>query len=289
LSDVENPNLDTDNYSRALSSQPGWSILSGELQITGIEDIEEKCGSKCPIRRATALRLYHHAMSLVLEHELAHAINGHVPVLRTIMAMASIDECSLHNTGNTATLDRRVCYLEHQADNGACASHIIRPVWQQLNKPFAVLSSRDENLKLDIRLRVFAGAILTLFWMMSDVFSARGNVKAAEYWGTHPSSVARALSFVLAPLAQIDVLPEDVQPEIGFFINQATQSVAKDLLELSESWGLFRPFRWTMRQDMYDSVFRPFELTSQEEAGIRELIVQHRYSRLGRKRCTQPV
>ena len=268
------PVADDAHGKETLRSPPGLAIMSGELRIQHLDDIVDRCGPRAAERRLTALKLFHYAMQFVIEHEMAHAVNGHAHYAREHLGLRDIHESIFRVSSHAPQVGREFSYLEGSADKGSYFSVIGGPLLKKMHLPYQVISTGDTHLVEAVRLQILAGALLAVFWMICDVWTDTGlDKKAYETWTDHPSSLARAMGFTLMPLAQATRLP----PEIGYFIEKGTELAAKDLVALSNQWGLFRPFRWLTRKDMYATIFQPYDLTPAEAQVVNQKLEQFRY------------
>jgi hypothetical protein len=254
-------------------SPPGFGLMAGEAEIRHIDDIVRVFGPRCPQRRSVALELFQYAMQFVVEHEMAHAVNGHVHFAQTELGLRSISESTFRASSRTSANDRTYTFLEGSADKGSYFSVICRPILERMHTPYGVMSSGDTGLIGSVTRKILAGAFLGVFWMISDVLSNKGDTKAYESWNDHPSSLARALAFTLMPSAQADSLPVEIQ----YFIQKGTTLACEELIRLSEKEDLFRPFRWLTRENMYSVVFEPNDLPVTEREALVRQLERYRY------------
>ena len=267
LRDVGKAVEEVSGASKGFRSPPGFSIMSGEAKIAHIDEVVSVFGPRSPERRALALTLYQYAMQFVIEHEMAHAVNGHVHFAIKELHLRSIDESTFRARSDRSTNDRTYGFLEGMADKGSYFTVISGPILQRMHTPFQVLSSGDQQLVEEVKLKILAGAFLATFWMISDVIATGGDVSSAELWNDHPSSLARALAFCAMPVAQGQLLPVEVQ----FFLDKGTELAWQELDRLRQASGLFRPFGWLWRKDMYSSVYEPTILPETESKALASL------------------
>jgi hypothetical protein len=278
LPDVGKLSDEASNRTAMFRSPPGFGIISGEVRVQHLDDIIDVCGPQCSERRLVALKLFHYAMQFLIEHEMAHAVNGHVHYAREHLGFREINESVFRASSHEQRLGREYAFLEGGADKGSYFSVIGGPLLKRMHTPYQVMSSGDVHLVTEVRLQILAGALLAVFWMICDVWTNTGlDMKAYEKWNDHPSSLARALGVTLMPLVQAEQLP----PEVQYFIRKGTELAAKDLIELSNRWALFRPFRWLVRDDLYATIFQPHDLSPAEAQEVIQKLERFRYRRDG--------
>jgi hypothetical protein len=260
---------------RGFNSPPGFGIINGEAKVGSMDDVMATFGPKCLSRTAMALKLYRYAMQYVLEHEMGHAFNGHVHYAKANLGLSTVDEHAFRIAEHSSDVDRLIyCFLESQADKGSYYRVVSFPTQNRMHTPYQTLSSQDESVLQDTKARIFAGAFLAVYWMITDVVTNSNDLKSYSAWTDHPSSLARALAFVLMPLAQQESLP----PEVGFFVRRAVEEASQELIELANTIGYFRPFRFIGREDMYDEVYRKNTLQEPDLNAVMEQLQRYRYS-----------
>jgi hypothetical protein len=258
---------------KGFHSPPGFGIMFGEAQIRHFDEIADVFGPRSPERLDLAHRLFQYAMEFVLEHEMAHAVNGHVHYAQEEFRLQNLDEIAFRSFGEREAKHRLYAFFEGMADKGSYFTVVNDPILERMHTPFQVLSSGDTELISEVQFKILAGAFLAVFWMISDVLREKGDIKAVEIWDDHPSSLARAIAFALVPKAQTSILPD----EIRFFVDRGSSLAWKELLKQSEINGLFRPFRWLGREDMYSSIFQSNVLSEDESRGITDKLRFYRY------------
>ena len=273
LNDVGNASEEVSGASKGFRSPPGFSIMSGEAKITQIDELVSVFGPRSPERRTMAFTLYRYAMEFVIEHEMAHAVNGHVHFAINELQLRGLDESIFRSRSDQAAEDRLYAFLEGMADKGSYFTVISGPILQRMYTPFQVLSSGDNQLVEEVKLKILAGAFLATFWMISDVVASGGDASSAELWNDHPSSLARAIAFCAMPVAQGQLLPEEVQ----FFLHKGTELAWKELNGLRHASALFRPFGWLGRDDMYSSIFEANMLAERESKATVNRLEHYRY------------
>ncbi|WP_422356802.1 hypothetical protein [Roseivirga pacifica] len=257
-----------------LKSPPGFSILSGEVQIKHIDDISNKLAPLCAIRKEIADKLYHYAMVLIWEHEFAHAINGHVHFVQNNLSSNSLNEKYL-NSSNLLNVNRAISYIEMSADKGASFNLVVGDLYKKSKTAFEIISNSEEFI-FDYSLKILAGSFLSLFWMLSDVVDSNGDFKSIDYWTDHPSSLARAINFTLSPITQCESLPLD--EELKYIVKKATEFCYVELINLGNDWGICRPFNWLNRKDMFSKVFHEkHRLSNIETEELISKLKKYRY------------
>jgi hypothetical protein len=259
---------------RGYVSPPGFAVMRGEATIKHIDDLARIFGPQCPIRRQTALDLYKYALHFIIEHEMGHAVSGHVHYVKQQLGLKSIDEAALRfSSVNPANQGKVFSHLEGLADKGSYFTVISAPILDRMYAPMVGLSSGDTGLIDETHLKILAGAFLAVFWMISDIVDKNGDMNAYKEWYDHPSSLARGIAFTLMPSVQTEALP----PEIGFFVKKATLEAGKELIRLSDVSGYFKPFRWLVKEDMYSAVFKQKVTTAEEASVVNEQLALYRY------------
>ena len=275
LSDVGDPKAEKNHYVHNLTSPPGFAVFTGEVHINHIDDVIRIFGPNCPHRRSTAFALFQSCLNLVWEHEMAHAVNGHVLYLQRELGFETIDALEFRSLDEHTNKKRIYTYMEMSADKGACFSNIVGPILKYSLQPFSMISSNDINLIKSVELKMLAGAFFSIFMMLTDAFIAHGDVQASEIWDDHPSSLARALHFVLEPISQANL---NIPLEVSYIVKHAAEEAAKELIQIGNHWGLFRPFRWLAYNNMYDTVFSQHELPEDERRKLQDCLERYRYS-----------
>jgi hypothetical protein len=258
---------------KGFHSPPGFAIHCGEANPRHIDEIIDIFGPRCPKRRDVAFELFQYAMEFVIEHEMAHAVNGHAHYVERDLGVRDIREATFRNSGQGPGEYRVRSHFEGQADKGSYFSVIARPLLDRLHTPYQVISSGDTALISEVRQKILAGALLGVFWILTDLLFSNWGHAAYETWGDHPSSLARGLGFALMPDAQAKLLP----PELGFFMHEGSRLACAELLKQSEISGLFRPFQWLRRTDMYSVLFEPNILSDVENQHIVSHLEKYRY------------
>jgi hypothetical protein len=258
---------------KGFHSPPGFAIHCGEVNVTHMDQIADKFGPRCPRRREVAFELFQYAMEFVLEHEMTHAVNGHIHYLEEENGLKDIREMASKDSPQSSVRSEVIALFEGQADKGSYTSVIARPLLNRMHTPYQVMSTGDTHLVAEVKNKILGGALLGMFWMLTDFLFSGGDVTAYETWGEHPSSLARALGFALMPSAQAELLP----PEVGFFIWQGSKLACTELLKQSDSSDLFRPFGWLRKDEMYSTVFEPNELPADEQQLVVSRLEKYRY------------
>jgi hypothetical protein len=257
------------------SAPPGFAIVTGEVSIQHIDNIAEIFGPSCPTRRAAVLELFNSAMILIWQHEISHAVNGHVLYAREEMSVRDIDEQKF-NTYQSRTSDDPIrSFMEAQADAGATFSHVLWPLLRRMRFPSFLSSDQVPALRQDIKLKILSMAFLSWYWMMLDVLQAQSDLNAIDTWTDHPSSLARALARVLMPAAQASHLA--LAEEAVWIVEHACADAATELLRVSDEWEVFRPFRWLSRPDMYSSVFAKHDHSDTKRRDFTARLSKYRY------------
>jgi hypothetical protein len=273
LEDIGDAQHEVSCKDKGIHSPPGFAVHCGEANPRHIDEIIDLFGPRCPKRRAVAFELFQYSMEFVIEHEMAHAMSGHAHYVEKELGLRDLREVAFRNSGQGTQDDRVRSLFEGQADKGSYFSVVSRPLLNRMHTPYQVISSGDAALISEVKLKILAGALLGLFWMLTDLLLSNGNHAAYETWGDHPSSLARALGFALMPVAQAELLP----PELGFFIHKGSSLACAELLKQSETLGLFRPFQWLNRKDMYSLVFEPNLLPDTENQRVVSHLEKYRY------------
>ncbi|MFI4893287.1 MAG: hypothetical protein ACIAQ0_07625 [Phycisphaerales bacterium JB058] len=252
---------------------PGFELVTGSQKVGGLGEIADLFGPACPERRAAALEMYHSAMRFVWEHEISHAVNGHVHYLKNHLGTAEIDESVLHDSRTMSEKQKILCYLESQADAGAAFTCVVAPIRAKIIFPNFLSSDQVPGLVRQCRLRIVSIALLAWSWMVGDVMRADGDVRAAETWTGHPSGLVRSLSAVLRPLAQSSLVGE----EIEYIVHQACEAATCDLLSLADLSPVFRPYRWLIRDDMYVNLIADYDLNESKRNEVNQELAAYRY------------
>jgi hypothetical protein len=273
LSDIGDSAAEIGHARNGFLSPPGFAILFGEAKIRHMDEIVSTFAPRCPERAALAFTLYSYAMQFVVEHEMAHAVNGHVHFASAELKASDIDESAFRAFSDGSKIDRTYTYLEGMADKGSYFSVISGPIVRRMHTSFQVLSSGDEALVSEVKLKILSGAFLAVFLMISDVVAKGGDVSAAEVWNDHPSSLSRALAFCAMPITQAELLPA----EVGFFLSRGTRLAWQELSKLEQTSSLFRPFGWLGREDMYSRVYEPNILEDPEAQVLVSHLERYRY------------
>jgi hypothetical protein len=260
--DINSRKNDTVN---GLSSIVGFSILTGEVKIKHIDDIEKIFGSNCPIRRQIAFQLYHYAMEFLWEHEVSHVFLGHLHFIQQHIGIESIDETHFNSINNINNM-RIFSQLEFSADRGALFNVIIRD-----------LMSYDQRVEMDKKisetgLKVFSCALLGLFFMLSDVVNSGGNMNSINHWGDHPSSLSRALNLVLS--IGVHKYPNQ---NVNQILEKSRNFAAIELVKISDEWGIFKPFRHLGMEGSFDKIFTPNILSSEENKQLNSILSNYVY------------
>lgn len=252
LPDIGEPELGPVTKGLTLSAAPGHAIFAGQISISHVDDIR-LLGSVCAERQAAALQLFHLALQFVWEHEMAHAVLGHLLFLREHSAKSSVGLAEIRQALDDGTTDDIWPYIESQADDGAAFSVIVGPIIRFTKRPYAVISSADEELARDVRFRFLAAALLSHFLMLWDIGTAGNDPYAIEASGDHPSTLSRALAALLRSGQNIEH-HRDLEAA-WILIERGRLKASQDLVDYSSENELFRPFRWLLRNDVAPRLF----------------------------------
>lgn len=253
-----------------LRAPPGFSIFSGEVRVGSIEEVQELLGPRSLERQNVALELYTYALQYVVEHEMSHAMLGHVHYVQRELGLGVVNEFTMRRAGRESSKLQLYSFLEGQADKGSSFRVISDPFIERTR-------SANESSSIDqVRRRVLAGAFLGVFWIVTDILRTNGDMSAYKAWTNHPSSLARALAYVLMPLTNSRRFP----PKIEASMRQGTVLACEDLLKLADDAGLFRPFRWLVKPEMYGTLIEPHVLADKEQGALRQKLKQYKYSNL---------
>lgn len=138
LSGVGNPKL-SPNYLSTYRSAPGFAVLSGEVKINHVDELMTIFGPHCEVRREIAFRLYHYAMESIWEHEMTHAIHGHVHFCAALN-LRNLNECYIHRP-DVIEKNAAFQFAEMVADRGATFSLVISELYHKFYRSFAVTSN----------------------------------------------------------------------------------------------------------------------------------------------------
>jgi hypothetical protein len=80
-------------------------------------------------------------------------------------------------------------------------------------------------------------------------------------------------------LGEIPSVPES--PEIAYFVDRGSARAMQELIKQSQLKGIFKPFGWLMREDMYSALFEPNMLSKPGEAKVISELENYRYVHVG--------
>ena len=242
---------------------PGYSVFSGETKISQVWDVITVFGPKCPLRRSAAMDMFHFAMSLCWHHEIAHALNGHVQFVGGAQNLPLYAQNRSETYGLT---EKELCFLEKQADSGAMFAFIVSPL---LDVPIAVTpEDADWRMKMTAQ-RIMAGALMCWTWAIpADALAGYGA------WTDHPSTLSRMLYYVLSPSGMGKKLP----PQGEKILKEASSIAFNELISLAQV-GLFRPFNWLRKDDMWEKIFSSFVLSEEERSTLIKKLTPYRFAK----------
>jgi hypothetical protein len=273
LPDIGDPALGPSLARREFSAAPGHAIAAGEAEISHVDDIAAVMGHPCPERRAAATQLFHLAMQFVWEHEMAHAVLGHVLFARDRQGMDELGRADIRHAIDSDSGDGIWSFLESQADAGAAFSLIVGPMIRLTKRRYMIISSDDAELARDVRFRFLSAALLNHFLMLWDVGDLGGNPEAVEVSGDHPSTLSRAIAALLRSGQDLAHNPD--YEAAWILLERGRKKASEDLLAYAVENGLFRPFRWLLRSDTVDRVFA--EAIALDTTDIRAAIAPHAF------------
>lgn len=274
LSDIGDAGSETTWEEKGHTSFPGFGIWNDEAKVKSLDGILEVFGPKCPIRQQVALQLYRYAIEFIFEHEMGHAVGGHLRFAETYLGVRSIDEAQFRaHADGSGSKDKIRSYLESAADKGAIFNLVNWPLVKRIRTPYAIISSTDDHLVRDTTLRILACSLVGAFWMFTDVNSSGGDLNSHLIWTSHPSSLVRTLAPVLLPI----VPPRGIPEEVEFFATKGAIAASQELLRLADEEGIFRPLRHLLHSDIYKDYIAQFDLTEAEAAEVNQRLSPFRF------------